>query len=138
MDLDNTPVPFFAARLVIGFLQNKLSEAERDQLDVWICETDENLSLFEELIAGYGESVFDPSKVIIETEELTELYVMTGLMARYRLDEIDTIEKEYLMSWVAASARNELLFISMKKPDFFHEFLSWLKLRLHRRVDLDK
>lgn len=137
MDLDNRSVPLYAARLVIGFLQNKVSEDERGKLDEWICESDENLSLFEELIAGYGESVFDPSQVIIETKELTELYVMTGLMARYWLDEIDTIEEDYLMSWVAASPRNELLFISMEQPDFFQEFLTWLRLRLHRRVDLN-
>lgn len=137
MDLDNRSVPLYAARLVIGFLQNKVSEEDRGKLDEWICETDENRSLFEELIAGYGESVFDPCKVVIETEELTELYVMTGLMARYRLDEIDTIEEDYLMSWVAASPRNQLLFMSMEQPDFFQEFLTWLRFRLRRKVDLN-
>lgn len=137
MDLDNRPVPFFAARLVIGFLQNKLSEDERDKLDEWICETDENLSLFEELIAGHGESVVDPSKLIIETEELTELYVMTGLMARYRLDEIDDIEEKYLMSWVAASPRNELLFISMGDAGFFNAVVTWVRHQLRRKADLN-
>lgn len=36
MNTDNRPVPFFAARLVIGFLQNKLSENEKVQPDAWI------------------------------------------------------------------------------------------------------
>lgn len=137
MDLDNRPVPFFAARLVIGFVHNKLSEAERDQLDQWICESDENLSLFEDLIEGYGESVFDPRQFIIETEELTEMWVMTSLIARYQLDELDEIEEKYLMKWMGASARNQLLFISMGDADFFHKVVRWVRWQMRRKSDLN-
>ena len=137
MAFDNRSVPLFAARLVTGFLQNKLSEDERDKLDEWICASDENLSLFEALIEGYSESVFDPSKLIIETEELTELYVMTGLMARYRLNEIDDIEEDYLMRWVAASQRNELLFISMGDAAFFQSVVTWVRHQTGKKADLN-
>lgn len=133
MDLDNRPVPFFAARLITGFLQNKLLKSEQDLLDAWLCASDENMILFEELTAGYAEAVFDPTQLIIETKEVTEIRIIAGLMAQYLLDQIDEIEEKYLMKWVAASAGNQLLFISLEQPDFFNELLLWLRPQLKKK-----
>ncbi|NCU05231.1 MAG: hypothetical protein GXC73_14725, partial [Chitinophagaceae bacterium] len=94
MNTDNRPIPFFAARLIIGFLQNKLTESEKDQLDAWICKTDENMAFFEELTEGYHEAVFDPDQLIIETEEATELWIIAGLITKYLLKHIDVIEEK--------------------------------------------
>jgi transmembrane sensor len=37
------------AYLVAGYIRNTLSEKERDELDEWICASDENMQLFEKL-----------------------------------------------------------------------------------------
>lgn len=137
MDMDKRPVPFFAARLIIGFLQNKLSKSEQDLLDAWICESDENMTLFEELTAGYDEAVFDPSRLIIETEEVTEIWIIAGLITKYLLGHIDEIEEKHLMEWVAASERNQMLFIKMQQADFLGELLLWLRPQLRGRVNLN-
>lgn len=42
-------IPFRIAWLVIGFLYNRLSEKEQDELDDWITQSKENLVCFEEL-----------------------------------------------------------------------------------------
>lgn len=43
------PVAERIAYLIAGFLRGTLTEAEHDELDAWIVESDENLRLFEEL-----------------------------------------------------------------------------------------
>lgn len=38
-----------AAYLILMFLHQKLTVAEQDELDEWVCASDENLAMFEEL-----------------------------------------------------------------------------------------
>ena len=135
--MDNRPVPFFVARLVIGFLQNKLSKNEKDQLKAWVCESDANMTFFEELIAGYDEAVFDPTQLIIETDEATEIWIIAGIITRYLINDVDEIEKKHLMEWAALSERNQQLFFKMQQVDFLNELLLWLRPKLHGRVNLN-
>lgn len=137
MNIDNRPIPFFAARLIMGFLLNRLSEKEKDQLDAWVSESDENMELFEELTAGYDEAVFDPSELIIETEELTEIWVIAGLITQYLLGQTSEIEEEHLMMWASFSERNQQLFLKMQRPDFLNEMLLWLRPQLRGKVNLN-
>lgn len=36
MQSNNRQLPYYAARLIMGFTHNRLSEEEKDQLDEWL------------------------------------------------------------------------------------------------------
>lgn len=42
-------IPQRAAYLILLYLHHKLTPHEQDELDEWVCATDENLELFENL-----------------------------------------------------------------------------------------
>lgn len=103
-------IPIRIARLVIGFTHNKLSEAEMDELDLWLDESDENMKAYHVLIDGVIDNIFSADDLIIETEELLDTWMIAGLIARQMQGELGQDEKRALDRWRAAAPRNEELY----------------------------
>ena len=122
---DNRSIPFKAARLIIGFLHSSLTESEKDELDEWICSSDENMQIFVELIDGQDDAVFDPAQFMIETEDATELWIIAGLIIRQQQQAITTYEQKVLDDWMDASEGNKRLFEELQDPVFFQQLLAW-------------
>jgi hypothetical protein len=53
-------IPIRIAKLIIGYLNNLISQDEQTELDDWISSSEENVLIFEELI----ETV-DPEEILI-------------------------------------------------------------------------
>ncbi|MBX3253281.1 MAG: hypothetical protein KF862_03985 [Chitinophagaceae bacterium] len=51
-------IPFRAAKLIIGYLHNSLTEVENDELDDWVGQSDDNMKIFEQLTDQVDEGVF--------------------------------------------------------------------------------
>src|SRR5690349_17339974 len=115
----NTSLPLRYARLIVNYTHSLLSEAELDELDEWICASDENLEIFEHLIGEIAGNVVDLDAIIEETDDVVELWVIAGLIARERKGEINETEKNMLAEWVAASEHNEEIYKAFSNPANF-------------------
>lgn len=73
MEKDNKVLSLADAKLIINFTHNKLSEEQKNELDEWLCASDENLMIFEELTQDVNDNVFSADELIIETEAALEL-----------------------------------------------------------------
>lgn len=51
-------IPFRAAKLIIGYIHNSLTEVENDELDDWVGQSDDNMKIFEQLTDQVDEGVF--------------------------------------------------------------------------------
>src|SRR5258706_9832300 len=91
-----------AARLIIGFLHNSLSNSEKDALDKWICLSDENMEIFCELTKNVDDNVFDHNDLIIETKSAIDLWIIAGLIVRHQQGINNEIEEQYLNEWANA------------------------------------
>lgn len=58
MEKDVRLIPFRAAKLIIGYLHNSLTEVENDELDEWVCQSDDNMKIFEQLTDQVDDGVF--------------------------------------------------------------------------------
>ena len=72
MEKETRLVPFLAAKLIIGYLHNSLTEVENDELDDWVCQSDENMKIFEQLTEHVDEDVF---KLLVQQQLLQFLKV---------------------------------------------------------------
>ena len=59
MEKDIHLIPFRAAKLIIGYLHNNLTESEHNELDEWVCQSDGNMIIFEQLTEHADEDVFN-------------------------------------------------------------------------------
>jgi hypothetical protein len=126
---EENKIPYAVAKLVIGYLHNSLTEAEKDELDEWINASDENMKIFEDLTEGVDDSVFDPDRLLIQTEEAIDLWIIAGLMVRQQQNLNNEIEEKYLHEWANASERNKELFKQLQQPNFMHKILLWAKMQ---------
>lgn len=67
MEKETRLTPFRAAKLIIGYLHNSLTEVENDALDDWVCQSDENMKIFEQLTEHVDEDVF---KLLVQQQLL--------------------------------------------------------------------
>lgn len=137
MEEDYRSIPIKAAHLIIGYLNNSLTASEKDQLDFWICSSDENMEIFAELTDGQDNAVFDPLRFMAETEEATELWIIMGLIIRHQQQAITTEEQRALDDWTNASPRNKLLFEELQNPAFFQKLLAWACMQRKNASDLN-
>ncbi len=100
--MDNTPlqIPVRIAGLIIGYLNNTLTEMEADELDNWVSASDENVDLFETLIEYERNVDFSPESYINKYDDLMELWVISGWLVKRRLDTISEYELEQLVDWL--------------------------------------
>lgn len=95
------------ARLIIGFLHNTLTKAETKTLDKWVCLSDANMEILEELIEGVDEHVFDPDDVIIGTENIADLWIIASLIECRKMKLNSGVEEKYLDNWKNANKENK-------------------------------
>jgi len=100
--MDNTPlqIPVRIAGLIIGYLNNTLTEMEAEELDNWVSTSDENVDLFETLIEYERNVDFSPESYINKYDELMELWVISGWLVKRRLETISEYELEQLVDWL--------------------------------------
>jgi hypothetical protein len=115
------------AQLIINYTHRLLSEPEGDELDEWICENDDNLEVFETLISDVADKMINPEDLIDETDDILEVWVITGLIARERVNELNEVEKEMLDEWIASSEKNERLYKALSNPANFQQFIEWFR-----------
>ena len=132
MEKNNQLIPLHYARLVTGFLQNSLTEAQKDELDDWICASDENMIMFEDLTEGFDNKIFDPEEFMYETGDVIELWAIAGLVVRLQENLITAEEQQILDTWLKDSARNRHLFEELKNPPTLQKLIGWC--RAHRKM----
>lgn len=115
------------AKLIIRYSHNLLSEQERGQLDNWLCETDDNLVIYEELTEDLHNNVFDPDSLIIDTESVLDIWMIAGLIARDMRNYITPFEKKKLREWIEASEHNRAIYNTLNNPANLHKFNVWFK-----------
>jgi hypothetical protein len=100
--MDNTPlqIPVRIAGLIIGYLNNTLTEMEADELDNWVSASDENVDLFETLIEYERNVEFSPESYINKYDDLMELWVVSGWLVKRDLNSISEYELTQLVDWL--------------------------------------
>jgi hypothetical protein len=137
MQNDNRQLPFYAAKLIMKYTHNLLSEEEKDQLDEWICESDENQLIFEDLTEGMDDNILDPHEFISEADEAIEIWVIAGLITKQLQGESDEIEDKYLDQWVAADEHHQSLYEMLLRGDFRAQMISWIKKYWFEKFNLN-
>src|SRR4051812_47701787 len=100
-------IPVQIAKLIIGYLQNTLTEQEHLELVKWFEISDANLELFEDLSEGNDDNVFTLNDLIIETDELLDDWMVAGLIAREMENAISDDEKIVLKGWIDISGEHK-------------------------------
>ena len=124
---DTHHVPFRFARLIILFTSNMLSPEEHDELDKWVEASDENLEVFEALTSGLEDKIFSANDLIIETEDLLDVWMIAGLLARKIEGIISEEEQRSLDVWVEASEKNKALYELLQDKTNLQKLLSWVR-----------
>lgn len=118
-----------AARLIVGYLHNRLSEPEKDVLDDWICLSDENMEIFEQLTEQMDDDVFNPDDLIVETENVIDLWIIASLIVRRQQGINNEVEDLYLDEWINATPQNKTLYEKLQRPAYMQKMLVWNRLR---------
>jgi hypothetical protein len=137
MENDLRQIPLPVARLIMGFSHNSLSPEQKNILDNWVCESEDNMTIFSDLIADVSDKIFDPYQFISETDEAVELWIIAALITKKKQKETNEVEEEYLSQWVELSERNRSLFEMMEQPAFIAQLISWLKKYWSDRINLN-
>lgn len=53
MEIDNRIMPVQIAKLIAGFFTHQNTISEEEQLDEWICASEDNMKIFEDLLEIY-------------------------------------------------------------------------------------
>ena len=129
MQPDTRSIPFAQACLVLKFLHNRITNAERNELDDWICASNENMALFEDLTKGVDDTVFDPDDLIAETEQVIDLWIIASLIARRQKELNNEAEEQYLDEWIQADSQNKMLYEKLQHPAYMQKMLVWNELK---------
>lgn len=117
------------ARLIIGFLHNHLSPSDEGALDDWICLSDRNMKIFEQLTEHVDENVFDPDQLIIDTEGIIDLWIVASLIVRRQKGLNNDLEELYLNEWINVDKQNKKLFKELEDAAYMQKMLVWNKLK---------
>ena len=123
-----------AAKLIIHYTHNSLTEKQRDELDEWITASDDNLAIFEKLAEDHFDNVFDPDSLIVDTESLLDIWMIAGLIARDMRKIITRDEKKKLEEWMDESEENRTLYNSLNNPANLQKFTVWFKQWLQQSI----
>ena len=100
----------------MGFTHQTLTESERDELDEWVCETDENLEVFEELLNAVDNRRLSLDEIIIATEDMIDLWIIAGLVARQMQGIMEPEQKKQLKDWTSLSNQHKKLYKILRNP----------------------
>ena len=85
----------------MGFSHQTLTEIEGNELDEWVSESNENLKVFEGLLDAVNSRRLSLDEKIVATEEIVDLWVVAGLMARQIQGVIEPEQKKQLKECVS-------------------------------------
>lgn len=117
------------AHLIIGYLHNNLSTSQMDALHKWVCLSDKNMEIFEQLTLNADENVFNPDDVISDTESIIDLWMIAGLIVRHQKGMNNEPEESYLNEWINATKQNRKLFKKLQHPAYMQKMLVWNELK---------
>ncbi|HEV7332694.1 MAG TPA: hypothetical protein VGN63_16765 [Flavisolibacter sp.] len=120
-------LPFRFAQLIIRYTHNLLSEAEMDELDNFIVESDENVEIFLTLTEGLDDRIFSADELIIDTEDLLDNWMVAGLVAREMQGILGEDEKQALENWLAESETHQRLYALFQDKANLQKFVRWMK-----------
>lgn len=120
-------IPIHIAKLIIGYLQNTLTEKEHLELDDWVGISDDHLEIFEQLCERNDDHVFDADALIMETDELLDYWMIAGLVARQMQNIISEDEKVILQSWIDASEEHKALYERFTNKANLQKFVAAFK-----------
>lgn len=135
MDHAEQTIPVRAARLIIQYLHNTLSEAQTKELDDWMGISDENQELFEQLTEGVDDNVFSADELLIETEQAIDFWVIAGLVLRRQQQLNDEIEERRLDDWISASPHHAMMYQKLQSAAFMQSFLNWARPLIKQRME---
>lgn len=121
MDTFPLQLPVRIAGLIIGFVCNTLTETEKEALNDWVCEKDDNLTIFEQLLDRENPDTIQPEQYLDRYHELMELWVVSGWMAKRELNAISEYELEEFTNWLL---NNPERIIQMQKLKSYHNRLN--------------
>jgi hypothetical protein len=127
-------IPTQIAKLIIGFLQNTLTEEQHLKLDQWLKVSDANLEVFEILCDGNDGNVFDIKELIIDTDDLLDEWMVAGLIARKMEGEISKVEKKFLKGWKGLSKDHKRRYKFLSNKDNLKKFISSLNKQAKRTI----
>ncbi|MBN8876744.1 MAG: hypothetical protein J0I32_04305 [Sphingobacteriales bacterium] len=117
------------ARLIIGFLHNTLTKAEAKALDKWVCVSDTNMEVFEDLTEGVDKNVFNADNLIIEPENIIDLWIIASLIVRRKMKMNSEVEDKYLDDWKSADKGNKAMYKKLQHPAYMQKMLVWNELK---------
>ena len=120
-------MPVAIACLIVRYTHNLLTEAEQQELDHWLEASEENIAVFEDLIEGVDNKVFNPETLISETDDLLDIWMMAGLIARQMHGIITADEERSLHNWMKEAAHNKALYETFSNKANLQKFLLWLR-----------
>lgn len=136
MKTENATLTVGTARLIIGYLHNQLSESEKDALDNWVTISDQNMEIFEQLTKDVDDNVFDPDQLIVDTEQVMDLWIISALIIRRPRNMNNEVEEKYLDEWIEADSQNKTLYKKLQHPAYMQKMLVWNKLKRNELLAL--
>lgn len=96
-------LPVRIAGLIIGYVNDSLTELEKDELDEWVVDKDQNAEIFASLLDWERYKPISPDKYLNKYEEMMEMWIVSGWLAKRDLNELSAYETEQLTSWILTS-----------------------------------
>jgi hypothetical protein len=118
-------IPIRVAKLIIGYLNNLITMAEHHELEEWVSSSEDNVRIFEELTEGVAGNVFDAERLIAETEDPIELWIIGGLITRYLHNELSPIQQVALEEWINATEKNKEVFEMLTSQANLQKLAVW-------------
>ncbi len=116
-------IPIAIVKLIVGFFSNTNTDEQRDALDEWITENDDNMQVFTECVEIEGRPV---RRDLEAEEEEEEVSYLLSLVLKHLQKTIIPEEKEDLDDWLSHSEQNRKLFNEMPETSDEEILYSWM------------
>jgi hypothetical protein len=123
-------VPVRVAKLVIGYLNHTLTEEEKDLLDEWVCESEENEQVFVALIDHAEADKVDFARLIDQLELRSHYWRIAELITKEIESCINPEERKELQEWINAADDNRKLYKQLTHAANRKYFSNWLEQEL--------
>jgi hypothetical protein len=130
MAIEETLVSVRVAKLVIGYLNHTLTEKEKDLLDEWVCESEENEEVFAILIDNAEVDKVDLVRLIDQLELSSHYWRIAELITKEIECCISPEEKKELQDWIDTAEDNRKLYRQLAHPANRTYFSNWLEQKL--------
>lgn len=97
-------------RLFVDFFQYNLSENEHNELDEWVCKTDDNLLVFESVVEIAAGLMILEDFSHLQKKNMQRFKDIFKLMEKQVEKTITDEEKEILIEWANNSEHNRTVF----------------------------